>query len=97
MKNSSDTIGNRSRDLPVCSTVPQPLCHRVPHIGYSAPKKLPRTCGLHMGTFNCSKQVDVIKLGINPYCSHIMQDLRNDNEEERLSFMWYTEDKNVQQ
>jgi hypothetical protein len=24
MKNSSDTIGNRTRDLPACSTVPQP-------------------------------------------------------------------------
>jgi hypothetical protein len=24
MKNSSDTIGNRTRDLPTCSTVPQP-------------------------------------------------------------------------
>jgi hypothetical protein len=24
MKNSNDTIGNRSRDLPVCSVVPQP-------------------------------------------------------------------------
>jgi hypothetical protein len=24
MKNSSDTIGNRTRDLPVCSAVPQP-------------------------------------------------------------------------
>jgi hypothetical protein len=24
MKNSNDTIGNRSRDLPVCSAVPQP-------------------------------------------------------------------------
>jgi hypothetical protein len=30
MKNSNKTIGNRSRDLPVCSTVPQPLRHRVP-------------------------------------------------------------------
>jgi hypothetical protein len=30
MKNSSDTIGNRSRGLPVCSAVPQPLHHRVP-------------------------------------------------------------------
>jgi hypothetical protein len=29
MKNSNDTIGNQSRDLPVCSTVPQSLCHRV--------------------------------------------------------------------
>jgi hypothetical protein len=24
LKNSSDSIGNRSRDLPVCSSVPQP-------------------------------------------------------------------------
>jgi hypothetical protein len=30
MKNSNDTIGNRSRDLPVFSAVPQPLRHRVP-------------------------------------------------------------------
>jgi hypothetical protein len=29
VKNSNDTIGNRSRDLPVCNAVPQPLCHRV--------------------------------------------------------------------
>jgi hypothetical protein len=29
MKKSSDTIGNRTRDLPVCSAVPQPLRHRV--------------------------------------------------------------------
>jgi hypothetical protein len=28
MKNSNKTIGNRSRDLPVCSAVPQPLRHR---------------------------------------------------------------------
>jgi hypothetical protein len=26
MKNSNDTIGNRSLDLPVCSAVPQPSC-----------------------------------------------------------------------
>jgi hypothetical protein len=25
MKNSSDTIGNRTRDLPACKTVPQPI------------------------------------------------------------------------
>jgi hypothetical protein len=30
MKNSNDTIGDRSRDLSVCSAVPQPLRHRVP-------------------------------------------------------------------
>jgi hypothetical protein len=34
MKKSSDTIGNRTRGLPVCSAVPQPLCHRVPHNRY---------------------------------------------------------------
>jgi len=30
MKNSNDTIGNRTRDLPACNAVPQPLRHRVP-------------------------------------------------------------------
>jgi hypothetical protein len=30
MKNPNNTIGNRSRDLPVCSAVPQLLRHRVP-------------------------------------------------------------------
>jgi hypothetical protein len=29
MKKFRDTIGNRNRDLPVCSAVPQPLRHRV--------------------------------------------------------------------
>ena len=31
LKNSNDTIENRNRDLPVCSAVPLPLRHRVPH------------------------------------------------------------------
>jgi hypothetical protein len=30
MKNSNDTIGNRSHDLPVCIAVSQPLRYRVP-------------------------------------------------------------------
>jgi hypothetical protein len=30
MKNSNDTVGNQSQDLPVCSTVSQPLRHRMP-------------------------------------------------------------------
>ena len=30
MKNSNDTIGNRTRDLPACSAVSQPMRHRVP-------------------------------------------------------------------
>jgi hypothetical protein len=32
MKNSDDTIGNRTRDLPGCSTVPQPTGPRGPLI-----------------------------------------------------------------
>jgi hypothetical protein len=31
MKKSSDTIGNRNRDLPVCSAVPQPTAPPQPH------------------------------------------------------------------
>jgi len=30
MKNSNDTIWNRTSDLPICSTAPWPLCHRGP-------------------------------------------------------------------
>jgi hypothetical protein len=29
VKKCSDTVGNRTRDLPVCSAVPQPLRHRI--------------------------------------------------------------------
>jgi hypothetical protein len=32
MKKSNGTIGNRTRDLPVCSAVPQSLRHRVSSI-----------------------------------------------------------------
>jgi hypothetical protein len=33
MKNSSDTIGNRTRDLQACSAVPQPTAlPRAPHL-----------------------------------------------------------------
>jgi hypothetical protein len=35
MKNSNDTIGNRTRDLPTCSAVPQPTA-------------LPAACPLYM-------------------------------------------------
>jgi len=37
MKNSSDTIGNRTRDLPACSAVPQPTAPP------RAPPPLPQT------------------------------------------------------
>ena len=39
MKNSSDTIGNPTRDLPTCSAVPQPTAPpRARIIGYATCK-----------------------------------------------------------
>jgi hypothetical protein len=38
IKNSNDTIGNRTRDLPACSAVSQP----------TAPPRVPRTIGIHV-------------------------------------------------
>jgi hypothetical protein len=32
LKNSNDTIGNQTRDLPICSVVPQLLRHRAPQV-----------------------------------------------------------------
>ena len=33
MKNSSDTSGNRTSDLPICSTAPESLCYcGPPHV-----------------------------------------------------------------
>jgi hypothetical protein len=40
MKKSNDTIGNRTCGLPVCSAVPQPLRHRVPHPEVSTEAKM---------------------------------------------------------
>jgi hypothetical protein len=34
LKISSDSIGNRTRDLPACSAMPQPLCHHTPHLAH---------------------------------------------------------------
>jgi hypothetical protein len=39
MKNSSDTIGNRTRDLPVCSAVPEPTAPPNTKISWK------KTCG----------------------------------------------------
>jgi hypothetical protein len=39
MKNSNDTIGNRTRDLPACSAVPQPTtppCAPMVNVGRSS-------------------------------------------------------------
>jgi len=39
MKNSIDNIGNRTRELPACSAVPQPTAHRVPPNLFNSKRK----------------------------------------------------------
>ena len=44
LKNSNDTIGNRTRDLPVCSVVSLPLCNHAPPLNeISSTKIIKRT------------------------------------------------------
>jgi hypothetical protein len=44
MKNSNDTIGNRTRDLPVCSAVPQLTALRRAPLKLTAMTKILETC-----------------------------------------------------
>jgi hypothetical protein len=54
MKNSSDTIGNRTRDLPACSTVPQPTAPpRTPHIGQEEIITYPDMLMMMYSVVNC--------------------------------------------
>jgi hypothetical protein len=62
MKNSSDTIGNQTRDLPTCSTAPQPAAL------LRAPQLIQYTFDIHMSVhrniipnFN---QLDAMFLGL---------------------------------
>jgi hypothetical protein len=43
MKNCSDIIGNRTRDLPVCNAVPQPTAAPHTHLEHSFPKYIRNT------------------------------------------------------
>jgi hypothetical protein len=73
MKNSDDTIGNRYRDLPVCSAVPQPLRHRVPpHLVGST---IPIYCITMHGqqNINLSKDVSFMCLSTMARCSSFRQ------------------------
>jgi hypothetical protein len=59
MKNSNDTIGNRSRDLPVCSAVPQQLRHSIPpnHAGkHSISPVFPPILTTHIDTLTKTAQ-----------------------------------------
>ena len=50
MKNSNNTIGNRTRDLPACRAVPQPAAPpRAPLAGGECPKSTHRRTQLMVG------------------------------------------------
>ena len=67
MKNSNDTIGNRTRDRPVCSAVPQPTASSEYYIKKSLmtctahqinqikKTELGGTCGTYWGQEGCIK------------------------------------------
>jgi hypothetical protein len=57
LKNSIDTIGNQTRDLPVCSVVPSLLCHRAPHQFTCAEHKAPDNREVHRLLQNCVSSV----------------------------------------
>jgi hypothetical protein len=50
-ENFNDTIGNLSRDLPVCSAVPKPLRHRV------TPSYHHTTCNVYPLLFRVSRKI----------------------------------------
>jgi hypothetical protein len=56
MKNSSDTIGNRTCDLPVCSAVPQS----------TAPPRAPETNSKVRNIRNLNRDITYVKKGYQP-------------------------------
>jgi hypothetical protein len=48
MKNSSDTMGNRIRDLPACSAVPQPTVPPRAPINVGGDRKLATALGTYL-------------------------------------------------
>ena len=62
MKNSNDTIGNRTRDLPACGAVPQP----------TAPPRVPRYFGINLN----SVKTESADLSLCLLKDHLMNDNR---------------------
>ena len=58
MKNSNDTIGNRTRNLLTCSAVPQPTA--LPR----APTKYQAYCNFNIGKYICSKTTKSASLNL---------------------------------
>jgi hypothetical protein len=90
MKNSDDTIGNRTRDFPVCSTLPQPnVPPRDPSYNYTFlifTTFIPRLFTYSMNIFlynNIAKALEFqcqynckYRMSINsfPDCKHLLQE-----------------------
>jgi hypothetical protein len=77
LKNSNDTIGNRPRDLPVCSSVPQPLRHRVPYRRIVLDELVDNNLRDMHGTGNIVQSIKLfshvispLKPELNPYAQH---------------------------
>jgi hypothetical protein len=71
MKKSSDTIGNRTRDLPVRSAVPQPLRHRVPPTIVECNKTCAVSVCLSQLSFVSLFQTLATSFGLNILCGPV--------------------------
>jgi len=64
MKNSNDTIGNRTHDLPACNAVPRPIAPRLP------PKFQLEVSENKVVIFSSSKLLDPLKTFHGPQVSN---------------------------
>jgi hypothetical protein len=73
MKNSNNTIWNRTSDLLICSTVPLPLSYRSPLSASVRPQIFPAT--LWSENLCCTLQGDaVLFTNFQDYCHHLSYD-----------------------
>jgi len=79
MKNSNDTIGNRTRNLPTCSAVPQPSTPpRVPpptHTPYTVPRNIYYTPGI-IFFLQLQGPQHITRTTETPLCRHWTADMR---------------------
>jgi len=68
MKNSNDTIGNRTRDLPACSAVPQP----------TAPPRVPDLRGTRGYLLLCLKMVSHLLI-----CASVKNDILDEVQNQK--------------
>jgi hypothetical protein len=89
IKNSNDTIGNRSRDLPVCSAGPQPLRYRVPltHTVFDKNSiSAHRTCNTTAGMFLLARAVGAVAPGTESKGGNINAIIKNNMSYKLLNY-----------